>query len=89
MTLAALESHMMVNMYSVLLLFQGAKPLLEKGRDRKFVYIGAPISTITDMEECKRAPLGAYSVSKLATNWLVRKWHYENEWLVAFVVDPG
>jgi norsolorinic acid ketoreductase len=80
---------MMVNTYSVLLLFQGAKPLLEKGKERKFVYIGAPISTITEMEGCKRAPLGAYSVSKLAANWLVRKWHFENEWLVAFVVDPG
>jgi len=28
-------------------------------------------------------------VSKLAANYLVRKVHFENAWLVAFIVDPG
>lgn len=59
------------------------------GRQAKFVFIGAPIGTITKMEEVARAPLSAYGVTKLAANYLVRKFHFENKWLVAFVVDPG
>ena len=82
---------MLVNMYSVMLLFQAMKGLLERaGKGRaKFVFVGAPISTITGMEEYKRSPLFAYGVSKLAANYFVRKVHFENAWLVAFVVDPG
>ena len=85
-----LKEHMNVNTYSVLLLFQATKPLLQKSADKpKFVFIGAPISTITDMENCARAPLGAYGVSKLAANYFVRKFHFENKWLISFIVDPG
>lgn len=97
MELAHLQTHMMVNTYAVLLLFQAARPLMQAagmragkhGPPPKFVYIGAPISTITDMENCARAPLTAYGVTKLAGNYLVRKFHFENKWLVAFIVDPG
>jgi norsolorinic acid ketoreductase len=88
-----LEKHMQVNCYSVLQLFQAARPLLEKASSTacpsRFVFIGAPISTITNMSETGRAPLGAYSVSKLAANFIMRKLHFENKWLTAFVVDPG
>lgn len=85
-----LEKHMMVNAYSTLLLFQATQPLLQKStRQPKFVYVGARLGAISDMERLGRAPLAAYSLSKLAGNWLVRKLHYENEWLVAFIVDPG
>ncbi|KAE8362109.1 hypothetical protein BDV27DRAFT_160071 [Aspergillus caelatus] len=55
----------------------------------KFVLIGAPISTITNMHDYARAPLTAYGVSKLAANYMVRKFHFENKWLTAFIVDPG
>jgi len=85
-----LEGHMMVNAYSILLLFQAAKPLLQKStHPPKFVYVGARLGTISDMDRLGRAPLAAYSLSKLAGNWLIRKLHYENEWLIAFIVDPG
>lgn len=85
-----LETHMTVNAYSILLLFQAAKPLLQKSTQQpKFVYIGARLGTISDMDRLGKAPLAAYSLSKLAGNWLIRKLHYENEWLVAFIVDPG
>jgi norsolorinic acid ketoreductase len=85
-----LETHMMVNAYSILLLFQATKPLLQRSSSSpKFVYIGARLGTISDMDRLGRAPLAAYSLSKLAGNWLIRKLHYENEWLVAFIVDPG
>ncbi|KAH9866846.1 hypothetical protein IAQ61_007435 [Plenodomus lingam] len=88
--LEQLEEHMMVNAYSILLLFQAMNSLLQKSiRAPKFVYIGARLGVISDMDRLGRAPLAAYSLSKLAGNWLIRKLHYENEWLIAFVVDPG
>ncbi len=89
MPLTHLREHMMVNTYSVLLLFQATKALLQAARTPKFVLVGAPISTITGMDVYARAPMFAYGVSKLAANYLVRKVHFENGWLVAFVVDPG
>ncbi|EME39084.1 dehydrogenase-like protein [Dothistroma septosporum NZE10] len=89
--LDAVKEHMQINCYSVLLLFQATRPLLEQAAPgkAKFVFIGAPISTITQMEECARAPLGAYGLTKLAANYLVRKFHFENKWLMSFVIDPG
>ena len=95
MRMEHLQNHMMVNTYSVLLLFQATRVLMEAAAriqgaaPPKFVLLGAPISTITDMDTYARAPLTAYAVSKLAANYLVRKFHFENRWLVAFVVDPG
>lgn len=90
MPLAHLREHMMVNAYSVLLLFQATSALLQAARQPpRFVLVGAPISTITGMDEYARSPLFAYGVSKLAANYFVRKVHFENGWLVAFVVDPG
>jgi NAD(P)-dependent dehydrogenase (short-subunit alcohol dehydrogenase family) len=33
--------------------------------------------------------MGGYGASKAALNSLTRKLHFENEWLVAFPLDPG
>lgn len=89
--LQVLEEHMQVNCYSVLTLFHATRPLLQNAApgQAKVVFIGAPISTITHMEDCARAPLGSYGLTKLAANYLVRKFHFENNWLMAFVIDPG
>lgn len=92
MKLEHLQAHMITNTYSVLLLFQATRQLLQQAPapgQAKFVFIGAPISTITEMEGFARAPLSAYGVTKLAANYLVRKFHFENKWLVSFVIDPG
>ncbi|KAL2128594.1 hypothetical protein VTI74DRAFT_8961 [Chaetomium olivicolor] len=90
MQIEHLKNHMMVNAYSVLLLFQATHALLRAAKaPPKFVLMGAPLGSITSMAQFSRAPVSAYCVSKLAANYLVRKVHYENKWLVAFVVDPG
>jgi hypothetical protein len=80
-----------VNCYSVLRLFQAARTPLQRAHTKRpaFVLIGAPISTITEMEAVARAPLGAYGLSKLSACYLIRKFHFENKWLITFVVDPG
>ncbi|KKK22289.1 hypothetical protein AOCH_000152 [Aspergillus ochraceoroseus] len=92
MPLEHLEAHMKVNAYAVLLLFQATRLLLQEAASYhppQFILIGAPISTITEMEGCARAPLTNYGLSKLAANYLVRKFHFENKWLLAYIVDPG
>ncbi|KAL2850261.1 putative sterigmatocystin biosynthesis ketoreductase stcE [Aspergillus pseudoustus] len=89
MPLAYLEEHMQVNAYAVLLLFQATRLLLQAAPSPQFICVGAPISTITEMESCARAPLTNYALSKLAACYLVRKFHFENNWLLAWIVDPG
>ena len=90
MPLEHLQAHMMVNMYAPVLLFQATRLMLQQSKQHaKFVLIGAPISTITNMHDYARAPLTAYGVSKLAANYMVRKFHFENKWLTAFIIDPG
>ncbi|KAI9373004.1 putative sterigmatocystin biosynthesis ketoreductase stcE [Aspergillus egyptiacus] len=85
-----LETHMQINAYAVLLLFQATRVLLQAAASPpQFICVGAPISTITEMESCARAPLTNYALSKLAACYLVRKLHFENKWLVAYIVDPG
>ncbi|KAL4988009.1 putative sterigmatocystin biosynthesis ketoreductase stcE [Aspergillus falconensis] len=84
-----LETHMQINAYAVLLLFQAARALLQAAASPQFICVGAPISTITEMESCARAPLTNYALSKLAACYLVRKLHFENKWLVAYIIDPG
>ncbi|KAL4769276.1 putative sterigmatocystin biosynthesis ketoreductase stcE [Aspergillus nidulans var. acristatus] len=89
MPLEYLDTHMQINAYAVLLLFQATRVLLQAAASPQFICVGAPISTITEMESCARAPLTNYALSKLAACYLVRKLHFENKWLVAYIVDPG
>jgi norsolorinic acid ketoreductase len=92
MPLEYLETHMQINAYAVLLLFQATRLMLQAAAPHtppQFICIGAPISTITEMESCARAPLTNYGLSKLAACYLVRKFHFENKWLLAYIVDPG
>jgi len=89
-----LEAHMQTNAYAVLLLFQATRLMLqaagaENNRPPQFICIGAPISTITELESCARAPLTNYALSKLAACYLVRKFNFENKCLLAYIIDPG
>ena len=46
------------------------------------------IASITDMEQLPIKST-AYGMSKAAVNYMVRKLHFENPGLVAFVISPG
>ncbi|MCJ1405881.1 hypothetical protein MMC11_009111, partial [Xylographa trunciseda] len=87
-TLAEVQDHIAVNAIGPLLLFQAVYPLLKKSAEPKFVVLGSPIGSIGGMES-RPFPLFAYGASKAMAHYLTRKIHFENEWLVAFVVDPG
>ncbi|KAK3334212.1 hypothetical protein B0T19DRAFT_484097 [Cercophora scortea] len=84
-----------VNTHGPLKLLKAAFPLLKATKDKngaaapKFVGISTNAASIADLEENEPYLLGAYGASKAALNYLVRRAHTENDWLTAFVINPG
>ncbi|KAK0704570.1 hypothetical protein B0H67DRAFT_521694 [Lasiosphaeris hirsuta] len=79
-----------VNTLGKLKLYQAAYPLLRAtGSGAKFVAISTLAATTTDVEKTAAFPIGAYGATKAALNHLVRKAHYDNEWLTSFAIHPG
>jgi norsolorinic acid ketoreductase len=78
-----------INTLPVVSLFQAVYPLLKKSKDPKFVAISTNGASIVDMEENIPFILGSYGVSKAGVNYITRRIHFENDWLTAFVVNPG
>lgn len=84
-----------VNTLSVVKLFQAVYPLLKKTADTrgpgapKFIAISSQAASIEDLGDNTPWLLCSYGSSKCALNYIVRRAHFENEWLTAFVVDPG
>ncbi|ROV87035.1 hypothetical protein VSDG_10023 [Cytospora chrysosperma] len=82
-----------VNTYPVVRLLKAVYPLLKKTSDEGgqpiFVAVSTEAASIQDLEKNTPYLLGAYGASKVAVNYIVRRAHFENEWLTAFVVNPG
>lgn len=86
-----------VNTLGVVSLFKAVYPLLKATADAAdknpcqpvFVGISTNLSSILNLEADAAVPAGAYGASKAALNYLVRRIHFENEWLTAFVAHPG
>ncbi len=84
-----------VNTVGTVALYTAAFPLLKKTADTKgagkpiFIALTTQASSIENLEANTPFLLGAYGASKVAINYLVRRAHYETEWLTAFVIDPG
>ncbi|KAH4198234.1 hypothetical protein HBH69_193230 [Parastagonospora nodorum] len=86
--LDVLQSHVEVNAYGPLLLFQAVLPLLLKSSNPKFAALGTPLASIAGMET-RPFPAAAYGMSKVMLHWMVRKAHFEHPEIIAFVLDPG
>ncbi|KAK3935597.1 putative aflatoxin biosynthesis ketoreductase nor-1 protein [Diplogelasinospora grovesii] len=86
-----------VNTVSFVPLFRAMYPLLKAAADKNGAGAGGPkllavssnAGQIVDMEAMAAAPVGAYGSTKTALNYLVRRAHFENPWLTAFLVNPG
>ncbi|MCJ1396574.1 hypothetical protein MMC18_009465 [Xylographa bjoerkii] len=87
-TVAELQEHITVNAIGPLVLFKAVYPLLKASAEPKFVVVGSPMGSIGGMES-RPYPALAYGASKAMVHYITRKIHLENEWLVAFVLDPG
>ncbi|KAF5327127.1 hypothetical protein D9619_004959 [Psilocybe cf. subviscida] len=80
-----------VNTTGVLVLFQSLYPLLKASTHltgAKFVPISSGAGSI-DGSFISGKVLAGYGASKAAMNYLCRKMHFENEWLVCFPINPG
>lgn len=83
------RAHFEVNALGPLALFQATMPLLQKSDvTPKFVAVSTILSSLGDMEQMPM-PTTAYGSSKAALNYIVRKIHFENEWLIVFPIHPG
>ncbi|KAF2994671.1 hypothetical protein E8E13_001384 [Curvularia kusanoi] len=83
-----LTRHMETNTYGVLRLFQATLPLLKAAKAPKFVCISSRLGSIS-LSAKDGAYTGTYGISKASVNYAVTKIGAENDWLVAFTIDPG
>ena len=88
-----LRELMEVNTYGTLHLFKAVHPLLkaaaDDGRKPKFVAISTQAASIGNLAANTPYLLGAYGASKAAVNYLFRRAHFENEWLITLLLEPG
>ncbi len=83
-----LLDHFDVNAVGPLRLFQAAYALLRAAPAPKFIAISSAVASSAD-KDWAALPLNAYGASKVALNYLVRRIHLENEFLIAFAIHPG
>ncbi|KAF9475362.1 NAD(P)-binding protein [Pholiota conissans] len=82
------EDHFAVNALGPAVLFQSFRDLLKASSFPRFVPISSMVGSL-ELVTKRPADATPYSVSKAALNWITRKIHFENEWLVAFPQCPG
>jgi norsolorinic acid ketoreductase len=85
-TQTELQSHIDMNVFGVLFLFQATRHLLQKAKEPKWVTMGSGGGSISAQPP---APSAAYGPSKAAIHWITRRIHFEEEYLTAFVEHPG
>jgi norsolorinic acid ketoreductase len=92
-TADALRDHININTVAPILLFQAFKPLLQasKSGNPKFVGISSAVGSTGLQEHLSFLPnkFSPYGISKAALNWSVHRLHFEEPWLISYVVHPG
>jgi norsolorinic acid ketoreductase len=82
-----------VNTYSTLHLYKAVYPLLkaaaDAGRKPKLVAMASQAASIGNLAANTPYLLGAYGASKVIVNYLFRRAHFENEWLITLLLEPG
>lgn len=86
--LSEMRSHFEVNTIGTLTLYQATVPLLLRSPKPIFVALSTGVASIGAMGELP-IPATAYGISKVALHYMVRKIHFENEKLIAFLLSPG
>ncbi|KAF9474783.1 NAD(P)-binding protein [Pholiota conissans] len=82
------EEHFLVNVVGPIILFQSFRELLKASSLPRFIPITSSVGSI-ELIEASPIDTSAYGMSKAALNWVTRKIHYENDWLVAYPQCPG
>ncbi|KAL5399456.1 hypothetical protein PMIN03_012679 [Paraphaeosphaeria minitans] len=86
-----LRDHFNTNTIGPVLLFQATKPLLKESDKPVFLAISSGVGSMGVQEAFAAFPakFSPYGASKAALNWLVRRIHFEEPWLTAYVTHPG
>ncbi|KAK0707945.1 hypothetical protein B0H67DRAFT_325138 [Lasiosphaeris hirsuta] len=84
--IAHLKSHIEVNVYGIVYLYQATLPLLRKAASPKWVTIGSSAGNIGTLQPI---PNAAYAPSKIAAHWITKRIDAEEPELTAFVFHPG
>jgi norsolorinic acid ketoreductase len=87
-TSAAVRDTFETNVIGVLELFQATEPLLRKSVTPKFFTVSSNLGSLGGMEYAP-GPWFTYGITKTALNYLTRKVHFENDWLVSIALSPG
>ncbi|KAF8188729.1 NAD(P)-binding protein [Pholiota molesta] len=82
------QEHFSVNVLGPIVLFQSIRDVLQASALPRFVPISSGAGSLSLIHPGS-LDKAAYGTSKAALNWVTRKIHYENEWLVAFPQCPG
>lgn len=90
----SLRDHFNVNTIGPILLFQAVLPLLKASKSGKpiFLVISTMVGSIATQEFLAAnlpAKMSPYGASKAALNWAIRRAHFEEPWLTAYVTHPG
>ncbi|KPM36576.1 hypothetical protein AK830_g9994 [Neonectria ditissima] len=92
-TTSSITEHFAINTIGPVVLFQATAPLLKASKSGRptFVAITSLIGTIGGLELLAPLPptLSPYGASKAALNWFIRRIHFEEDWLLSFVLRPG
>ena len=89
----SLRDHLNTNTIGPVLLFQAFKPLLQSSKRGNPVFLATStqFGSIGGQDALASLPpiFSPYGASKAALNWLVRRLHFEEPWLTAYVTHPG
>ncbi|KAL6862026.1 NAD(P)-binding protein [Trichoderma novae-zelandiae] len=84
---AEIQQHIDVNAYAVVTLYQATRELLQKSTKKPvFATVGSGSASLGNQPPI---PNAAYGPSKLLVNWYGVRINAEEEWLNAFVLEPG
>ncbi|KAF9473667.1 NAD(P)-binding protein [Pholiota conissans] len=78
-----------VNVLGPIVLFQSVRGLLSASTEPRFICISSGRGSLELISRKSGIDMSAYGMSKAALNWVTRKIHFENEWLVSFPICPG
>ncbi|KAF9443951.1 NAD(P)-binding protein [Macrolepiota fuliginosa MF-IS2] len=83
-----MNEHYKINVTGILVLYQAFAPLLRKSDAPKFIPFSSGAASLTAYINLP-AGYTCYGASKVAVNYVARKIHYENEWIICFPLAPG
>ncbi|KJA15416.1 hypothetical protein HYPSUDRAFT_207904 [Hypholoma sublateritium FD-334 SS-4] len=88
-TASDFEEHFTVNVLGTVILFQALHDLLKASASPRFIPISTGGASLSRKTIELPINIAAYGSSKAALNYVTRKIHFENEWLIAFPLAPG